>query len=135
MGSQCYWEGWDTKGKKGREEIHLRLKNALDVKKPFNNKYREHGETKTLPTLWICDTCPKFITSLQRWGFGEWATTQAKFANDKKETPKQKYSHDNMVLEGLAKDHRLKIFDDISYKHVGTPSITGRGRMREVARA
>jgi hypothetical protein len=33
-----YWETWDTKGIRGREVIRERLNNALECKRPFNNR-------------------------------------------------------------------------------------------------
>jgi hypothetical protein len=41
------------------------------------------------------------------WCYGEYVTTQTKAVNDPKPVPQQKNSHDNMVLEGFAKDIRL----------------------------
>jgi hypothetical protein len=126
IGTPTYWEGWDTKDTKGRDEIRRRFKNAAMVGKPFSNVTREHGITKKLPTLWICDTCPEFNKSIQRWSYEEWATSQSKAVNDAKSTPQAKWSHDNMVLECLAKDHRLKYFEryvphETRYSQTGRP--------------
>ena len=107
LGAPTYWEGWDTKDTKGRDEIRKRFKNAALVGRPFSNVSRKHGETVRLPTLWICDTCPSFHKSIQRWSFGEWATVQSKAANDPQVKPSQKWSHDPVCLECLAKDIRL----------------------------
>ena len=107
MGTSAYWEGWDTKDTKGRDEIRKRFKNAAMVGKPFCNVQRKNGIVTKLPTLWICDTAPEFNKSVQRWSYGEWATTQTKSMNDPKTTPMQKWSHDCMNLECLAKDHRI----------------------------
>jgi hypothetical protein len=107
VGTPCFWEGWDTKGTKGRDEIAKRFKNAVRCGKPFNNSIREKGIVKYLPTLWICDTCPKFHKSIMDWSYGEWVTESSKSINDQKSTPQQKNSHDNMVLEALGKDGRM----------------------------
>lgn len=109
MGTQSYWEGWDTKDTKGYDEIRTRLKNSQRVGKPFNNKFRERGEEQILPTLWFCDTVPRFIHSIKHWSFEEWATPQSRSVNDPKVKRQQKHSHDNMVLEAIAKDHRFRM--------------------------
>ncbi len=107
MGTPCYWEGWDTKGTTGRDEVAKRFKNAVRCGKPFNNKIKERGQVKTLPTLWIMDCCPGFNKSLLNWSYGEWQSSGTIIMNDPKPVPQQKNSHDCMVLECLAKDHRL----------------------------
>jgi len=129
LGTPTFWQGWDTKDTKGRNEIRRRFKNATMVGKPFNNKIQEKGKAISLPTLWICNTCVNFHKSIQRWSYGEWQTTQTKQVNDPKSQPQQRFSHDNMVLECLAKDHRILF----AGKHHGVVtqgyrkrSITGR---------
>jgi len=107
LGTPCYWKGWDTKDTKGRDEVRKRFKNAKEVGKPFNNMVKRHGVFQRIPTLWIMDTCPNFVKSIQRWSYNEWATVQSKSSNDPKDSPQQKWSHDNMVVECLAKDVRL----------------------------
>jgi hypothetical protein len=107
LGTSGYWRGWDTKNTKGRDEIRKRFKNAVMVGRPFNNMVKRHGVFQRVPTLWICDTCPNFNRSIQRWSYDEWATIQSKSTNDPKDKPQQKWSHDNMVLECLAKDPTL----------------------------
>jgi hypothetical protein len=108
VGAACYWEGWDTKGSGGRNEVAMRFKNAVRVGMPFNNRSREHGRTVYLPTLWICDTCPQFNKSIMDWRFGEYVASSTKAVNDPKTEPQQKHSHDNMVLECLAKHTIIK---------------------------
>ena len=131
IGRRCYWEGWDTKGTTGRNVIGMRFKNAVSCGKPFNNGMREGGKTLYLPTLWICDTCPRFHRSVMDWRYGEYVTTATKAVNDPKSVPMQKNSHDNMVLECLAKDYRVQA----ASRKIGTGyvppqhtprSITGR---------
>lgn len=107
MGTPAYWEGWNTKGTGGRDEVAKRFKNAVRCGKPFNNAIKEKGAVKYLPTLWICDTCPNFHKSVLNWSYGEWVTQGTKAVNDPKPTPQQKNSHDNMVLEAFSKDSRL----------------------------
>jgi hypothetical protein len=107
IGTPCYWEGWDTKGTGGLDEISKRFKNAVRCGKPFNNKIKEKGVIRTLPTLWICDTCSNFHRSLMNWSYGEWVTGTTKATNDPKPVPQQKHSHDCRVIDGLAKDSRL----------------------------
>jgi len=105
--SPAKWQGWDTKGTTGRDEISMRFKNAIRCGKPFNNEAVEDGRIVNLPTLWICDTCPKFHRSILNWRFGEYVTTTTKATRDPKPQTQERYSHDNMVLECLAKDQRL----------------------------
>jgi len=107
IGTAAFWEAWDTKDTKGRNEVAKRFKNAVRCGKPFNNLITEHGKVRHLPTLWIMHTCPKFHKSLMMWRYGEFVTSQTKAVNDPKGQPQQRFSHDNMVLECLAKDHRL----------------------------
>ena len=107
MKPACFWEAWDTKDTTGRAEVAKRFKNAVRCGVPFNNTIHKKGIIKQLPTLWILNTCPNFHRSIMRWNYGEWVTSQSKAVNDPKPTPQQKWSHDNMVLECLAKDHRL----------------------------
>lgn len=107
LGMPSFWQGWDTKGTNGRDEVQKRFKNAVRCGKPFNNKYKDKGMVKILPTLWICDTAPQFHKSIMNWNFGEWVAASSKYVNDPKPTPQQKHSHDCMVLEGLLKDARI----------------------------
>jgi hypothetical protein len=107
LGTSTYWEGWDTKDTKGRDQVRMRLKNAAAVGKPFNNTILKHGVKKKLPTLWICNTCPDVNKSFQRWSYDEWATVQSRSVNEPKSGPQQKFSHDPITVECLAKDIRL----------------------------
>ena len=107
LGYPQWWQGWDTKGNTGRNEVGMRFKNSVRCGKPFNNRIKERGMNKNLPTLWICDTCPNFNKSLINWRYDEWVTSSSMAIHDQKATPSQKYSHDCMVLECLFKDARL----------------------------
>ena len=132
IGTQAYWEGWDTKDTKGRDEIRKRFKNAAIAGKPFNNVARKHGVTTKLPTLWICDTCPNFHKSIQRWSYGEWQTAQSKQVNDPQSKPQNRWSHDPMVLECLGKDARLLFAgkNDWMIPQRRKYSVTGRPLMQ-----
>ncbi len=103
VGTPTFWEGWDTKGTTGRDEIKKRFKNAVRCGKPFNNMVKEKGRIKRLPTLWISHKCPKFNKSLINWRYGEYVTSHTKAVNDPKNIPQQRFSHDCMTLECLAK--------------------------------
>lgn len=107
LGTPCYWQGWDTKGTGGRDQVATRFKNAVRCGRPFANTVRDRGTVKRLPTLWICDTAPKFHRSLVDWSYGEYVSAATKAVNDPKPVPQNKNSHDCMVLECLAKDSRL----------------------------
>jgi hypothetical protein len=107
LGTPCYWQGWDTKGTGGRDQIATRFKNSVRCGRPFNNTVRDRGQVKRLPTLWICDTAPKFHRSIMDWSYGEYVAASTRAVNDPKPVPTPKNSHDNMVLECLAKDSRL----------------------------
>ena len=107
LGTASWWEAWDTKGVGGRDEVGKRFKNARRCGRPFNNMIKDRGTTKRLPTLWVMDSCPMFNKSLINWRYGEYVTSHTKAVNDSKPTPQQKWSHDCMVLECLAKEHRL----------------------------
>lgn len=127
IGTPTFWQGWDTKDTKGRDEVRKRFKNAAMVGKPFSNVSRKHGEKVVLPTLWICDTCPEFNKSIGRWSYQEWSSVQSKGMNDPKVVPMQKYSHDCMVLECLAKDSRLLYANKFWYRQAEQRySPTGR---------
>jgi hypothetical protein len=133
LGTPAFWEGWNTKGTGGRDNIGMRFKNAVRCGVPFNNKIKERGRIRTLPTLWICDTCPKTHKSILSWRYGEYVTAATKAVNDPKNEPQQKNSHDNMVLECLAKDQRtqnarliLKRPTQARTRNPKVASITGR---------
>jgi len=125
LGTPTYWEGWDTKDTKGRDEVRKRFKNAAMIGKPFSNVRREHGMTVNIPTLWICNTCPDVNKSIMRWSFGEWSTAGTKQVNEPKSQPQQRFSHDPITLECLAKDHRLKYYKEPEFRKI-VYSRTGR---------
>ena len=83
------------------------FKNSGICGKPFNNRVRKKGMVRYLPTLWIMNTCPNFNRSLINWRYGEYVTSATQAVNDPKNVPQQKFSHDCMVLECLAKHHAV----------------------------
>lgn len=102
-GTGGWWQVWDTKSQKGRDEIKKRLQNAVYCGKPFNNEVKEEGVTKRLPTLWVLDNCEQTHLSLKNWRLEEWADRTSLVTKDKKETPQQRWSHFCTMLEGLLK--------------------------------
>lgn len=107
IGTGGYWEPFDTKGLKGREEIRKRLNNGLVVMKPFNNLMEHEGKQFRLPTLWICDTCPQTAKSLKQWRYEEFMAREM-VNKDKKEVTAQKWSHFCTALEAVFKDVRFR---------------------------
>ncbi len=107
LGTPCYWQGWDTKGTGGRDQVATRFKNAVRCGRPFNNTIRDRGTVKRLPTLWICDTAPKFHRSIMDWSYGEYVAASTRAVNDPKPIPQPKNSHDPILVECLFKDSRL----------------------------
>lgn len=103
-----FWEPFDTKGTKGRDEIRKRLKNANLVGRPFNNEIVREGRKITLPTLWISKNCPETAKSLKQWRYEDWATSKVIAVKDKREVPAQKFSHFCTALEGIFKDNRFR---------------------------
>ena len=102
-GTGGYWQSWDTKSQKGRDEIRKRLQNSLLCGTPFNNKVKKDGITTKLPTLWVCDNCHETIKSLKNWRREEWGDRSALMTKDEKEKPQQRWSHFCTMLEGLMK--------------------------------
>lgn len=108
IGTGGYWEAWDTKGEKGRDEIRKRLKNSLRVGKPFNNDAIENGKRVKLPTLWIMNDCKLSAQSMRQWRWEQYTDKKTARAKGEKNTPEQKWSHFNMVWEAIFKDPRFK---------------------------
>jgi len=124
IGTGGYWEPYDTKGLKGRDEIKKRLKNSLRVGKPFNNEVIEEGAKVRLPTIWFSRYVPETIKSIRHWRYEEWQGRTASI-KDKKEAPIQKFSHFCTALEGVFKDIRWRVRKD-------TYHIAGQGTKRKV---
>jgi Terminase large subunit, T4likevirus-type, N-terminal len=104
-----YFESWDTKGEKGRDEIKKRLKNAKKVGRPFNNAVIEKGQKVYLPTLWILSGCKLSAQSMRQWRWSEYSDMRMAAQKGEKNTPEQKWSHFNMVWEAIFKDPRFKM--------------------------
>jgi phage terminase large subunit-like protein len=103
IGTGGYWQVWDTKSQKGRDEIKKRLQNATLCGVPFSNEVKKDGITKRLPTLWILDNCTQTHLSLKNWRLEEWGDRTSLITKDSKETPQQRWSHFCTMLEGLMK--------------------------------
>lgn len=91
-----FWEAWDTKSTRGRDEIRKRLKNAKDCGIPFNNKRIKDQLTVNLPTLWILNNCKLVAESLKKWRKNE------------KGEPEQRHSHFCTAIEAVMKDSRFR---------------------------
>jgi phage terminase large subunit-like protein len=115
IGTGGWWQSWDTKSQKGRDEIRKRLQNAALCGVPFNNEVKQDGITKRLPTIWICDTCPITVASIKNWKREEWADRTSLVTKDEKEVPQQKWSHFCTMLEGLMK--RPEVFQARFHNH------------------
>jgi hypothetical protein len=107
VGRGGYWEPFDTKGTKGRDDIRRRLRNSIQVEKPNNNKVLKDGREITVPTLWIARDCPLTAASIKKWRYEDWSTTKVLAVKDRKESPAQKWSHFCTALEGILKDNRF----------------------------
>jgi len=103
VGTGGYWQGWDTKSTKGRDEMRKRVRNAVQCGKPFNNVVMKNGKKVFLPTIWVLDNCKITAKSMKNWRLEEWTNNAANAMKDKKEIPQQRYSHFNMVWECLYK--------------------------------
>jgi hypothetical protein len=102
-GSGGYWQPWDTKGTRGREEVTKRLINSAKVGRPFNNEVTENGRKVFLPTIWYFDRCSVTIESMKNWRYEKWESRNSEMRNDEKETVQQKWSHHPISIECLLK--------------------------------
>jgi hypothetical protein len=98
-----YWQSWDTKGTRGREELTARLINSSKVGRPFNNEVLVYGRKEQLPTIWFLDRCRKTIDSMRQWRYEEWGSRNSEQTHDEKETPQTKFSHFPITVECLLK--------------------------------
>lgn len=124
-----YFESWDTKSTRGRDEVRRRLKWAKVCKVPFNNKISNQGISKYVPTLWIFNNCKETAKSLKQWRYEEWGDRQSRVNKDANEKPTQKFSHFCMCLEAIFKDKRFNPPRNITYK----PQLPGYFQGRKVA--
>jgi len=103
-----YFESWDTKSTRGRDEIRRRLKWSKTCKVPFNNKITNQGLTKYVPTLWIGNDCRETSSSMKQWRYEEYGDRQSRVNKDANERTTQKFSHFCMCLEAIFKDIRFR---------------------------
>lgn len=108
LGTGGYWQVWDTKSQKGRDEIRKRLANSIKVGVPFNNLVKQEGISRRLPTIWFLDNCTQTIASMKNWRREEWQDRNKLQSKEEKETPQQRWSHFCTMLEGLMK--RSEVF-------------------------
>lgn len=101
-----YWEPWDSKSTRGRDQIIQRLKNSIAVGKPFNNVISRNGKMEKLPTIWIFSKCRQFASSFKNWRWEEWAVGDQN--REDKNTAQQKWSHFPMTVEAVLKDVRFR---------------------------
>lgn len=95
LGTGGYWEPWDTKNPRGRDEFRKRLKNSIKATKPF---------LKTgLPTIWFHNACTQAILSMKNWRIEEWASRESLLTKDAKNTPQMRWSHYPIAIECLLK--------------------------------
>lgn len=109
FGTGGYWQTWDTKSTRGRDEIRMRLANAKTCGVPFNNRIQKDGQERYLPTLWIFDTCRQVIDSFKNWRKEEWSSRDAMLIKDPKDSPQQRWSHFPMVFEGIFKSPAFSV--------------------------
>lgn len=114
IGTGGGWQTWDTKGERGRDNIKLRLKNSLLVKKPFSNKV----DGIYIPTVWIFNTCALAYKCMYSWRWEEWADIRSQVTKEKKNKPEQKYSHINMVWEALCKEQGFRPRRDENFTNI-----------------
>lgn len=98
-----YWQSWDTKSTKGRDEIRKRLKNSRLAGKPFNNVTYEGSRKVYLPTIWIFNHCHQTIQSMKSWRREEWTDRSQLVTKDNKDKPQQRWSHFPMCIEAAFK--------------------------------
>lgn len=99
----AYWQTWDTKGEKGRDDIRMRLKNAKQAGQPFNNVVVRNGRKEYLPTIWILNNCKVMAQSMRQWRWEEWADSRSRSQKDAKNVVMQKWSHHCMTIEAILK--------------------------------
>ena len=107
IGTGGFWQPWDTKSTRGRDEIRKRLKNSALVGKPFNNTIIKDGLQVPLPTLWILDNCSITAKCFKQWRLEEWASVDGT-KDAIKEQPQQRWSHFPVLYECLFKHPACK---------------------------
>ena len=136
QGTGAYWQSWDTKGTRGREEMTKRLINASKCGAPFNNEVVTNGKKQTLPTVWFFSDCRQTIEAMKQWRYEDWGTRGAEQTHDAKEKPQGKWSHFPVAIECLLKSPVISMprFSDRGTEDVWTPVGSGRGEWRRQAR-
>jgi len=105
----AFWQGWDTKSRKGYDEAQKRLKNALIVGKPFNNKIVDQRGARRLPTIWFFNTCREHIDSFKNARYDEWANRDQMEVKEMKEKIVPRWSHFCMTIECMLKDNAIAL--------------------------
>jgi hypothetical protein len=105
----AFFQGWDTKSKRGYDEVQKRLKNSLIVGKPFNNIIIRNGASdngikEKLPTIWFFSNCKEHIESFKNARYDEWANRDQEEKKEAKQNIIQRWSHFCMAIECLCKD-------------------------------
>jgi len=104
IGTGGYWNAWDTKSTRGREEVRKRFKNSALAGVPFNNRVVKNGLESWLPTIWILDNCRITAKSFKNWRLEEWVNNSVNATKERKEIPQQRWSHFCQVVECLFKN-------------------------------
>ncbi len=121
-----YFQAWDTKSTRGRDEVRRRLKWSKVCKTPFNNKISKQGISKYVPTLWVLKNCKETARSLKQWRYAEFADRTSRVNKDANETPVQKFSHYCMCLEAIFKDKRFRPPKNVSFRAEKPKYFQGR---------
>jgi hypothetical protein len=100
----AFFQGWDTKSKRGYDEVQKRLKNSLIVGKPFNNTIIKGGVKTKIPTIWFFSSCKEHIDSFKNARYDEWANRDQEEKKEAKQNIIQRWSHFCMCIECLCKD-------------------------------
>ena len=108
LNAHMYWQSWDSKSQKGRDEIKKRLANSKICQKPFNNKVLVNGVWQYLPTLWISNECPRVAKSLKNWRYKEPHARNSAVETDMNGEPMQKWSHFCTAIEAVFKHPGFK---------------------------
>jgi hypothetical protein len=109
IGNGGRWRDWETRNTIGRNRVKARLNNGLTVGRPFNNRtVDKNGNKVYLPTLWIFNNCMKTAQSLKNWSWDEYRDPTMRITKEKKEVPKQKFSHFCTAIEAMLKDNQWR---------------------------
>lgn len=109
----AFFQGWDTKSRRGYDEVQKRLKNSLIVGKPFSNIITRNGERERMPTIWFFSHCREHIESFKNARYDEWANRDQEEKKEQKQNIIQRWSHFCMSIECLCKD--LTILSNYNY--------------------